>query len=400
MCNNNGACRKLSGGAMCPSYRATRNERDLTRGRANTLRLALTGQLGENALASDAMAETMSLCVSCKACQRECPMSVDMAKMKIEAQAARAALHGHSLRDRMIGHLPRYAPFLSKMPWLSNARNTVPGLARLLERPTGFSKDRKLPRWHRPARNEQIANADILLFADTFNRYFEPRNILAARQVLRALGLTVGEVASDDPRPLCCGRTYLSAGMVENARTEMTRSIAAFRKAIDAGIPVVGLEPSCVLTFRDEAPRLIDGWTEEMGRMILTFEEYIDAHAPDMPLRPIAAKRALLHGHCHQKAADIMGPVQRVLARIPELETELIDSSCCGMAGAFGYQSETRDVSVAMAELSLAPAIRAADPDTIIIASGTSCRHQISDITTRKARHVAEILAEALPEGA
>ncbi len=396
MCNNNGACRKLSGGAMCPSYRATRNERDLTRGRANTLRLALTGQLGHNALASDAMAETMSLCVSCKACQRECPMSVDMAKMKIEAQAAHAAIHGHSLRDRLIGHLPRYAPTLSRMPWMANMRDAVPGMAALSERMAGLSAARRLPRWHRAGRAVSVDAPDVLLFADTFNRYFEPQNITAARRVLRAAGLTVGEVGAGGGRPLCCGRTYLSAGMVADARREMTRSIAAFREALDAGIPVIGLEPSCVLTFRDEAPRLIDGWTEEMGAQILTFEEYIEAHARNLPLRPIAAKKALLHGHCHQKAADIMGPVQRTLARIPELEVELIDSSCCGMAGAFGYQKETHDVSLAMAELSLAPTIRAANPATIVIASGTSCRHQIADTTDRKARHVADVLAEAL----
>ncbi len=398
MCNNNGACRKLSGGAMCPSYRATRNERDLTRGRANTLRLALTGQLGDDAFTSDAMAETMSLCVSCKACKRECPMSVDMAKMKIEVQAARAAKHGHSMRDRLIGHLPRYAPTLSRMPWLANMRDTIPGLAALSERMTGFSAVRKLPKWRKPAQTARAADADVLLFADTFNRYFEPENVTAARTVLEAAGLRVGEIDPDGERPLCCGRTYLSAGMVEEARLEMTRSVAAFRTAIEAGTPIVGLEPSCVLTFRDEAPRLIDGWTEEMGEMILTFEEFIDAHVPDLPLGPVAASKALLHGHCHQKAADIMGPVQRTLARIPGLEVEMIDSSCCGMAGAFGYQAETRDVSLAMAELSLAPTIRAADADTIVIASGTSCRHQIADTTTRKARHVAHVLAEAVTQ--
>jgi Fe-S oxidoreductase len=255
---------------------------------------------------------------------------------------------------------------------------------------------RKLPRWRRPKRATPVGNADVLLFADTFNRYFEPENVAAARRVMEAMGLTVGEVGAGGDRPLCCGRTYLSAGMVEDAKHEMTRSIAAFRKALDAGTPIVGLEPSCVLTFRDEAPRLIDGWTEEMGARIQTFDEFIDASDFDLPLKPIAAKKALLHGHCHQKAADIMGPVQRILARIPGLTVEMIDSSCCGMAGAFGYQAETRDVSLAMAELSLAPAIRAAEPDTIVIASGTSCRHQISDTTTRNARHVAHVLAEAL----
>ena len=400
MCNNNGACRKLSGGAMCPSYRATRNERDLTRGRANTLRLALTGQLGPDALTDDAMADTMSLCVSCKACQRECPMSVDMAKMKIEVQAARATKHGHSLRDRLVGHLPRYAPYAARMPWLMNARDTVPGLAALTERATGFSAARKLPKWRgdwaRPAISQE---ADTLLFVDTFTRYFEPENVAAARTVLDAAGIATGEAAGQS-RPLCCGRTYLSAGMVEEAKAEMSRAITAFRAAFDAGKEIVGLEPSCVLTFRDEAPRLFPDWTEEMGERVRTFEEFIAAKDAagnlDLPLGPVTASQALLHGHCHQKAANIMGPVTHTLGLVPGLEVKTIDSSCCGMAGSFGYQRETRDVSEAMAELSLAPAVRAAPEDAIIIADGTSCRHQIADFGRRKAVHVARVLAEAV----
>ncbi|MBM9596445.1 FAD-binding and (Fe-S)-binding domain-containing protein, partial [Roseitranquillus sediminis] len=188
MCNNNGACRKLAGGAMCPSYRVTRNERDVTRGRANTLRLALTGQLGPDALTSDEMAETLKLCVSCKACKRECPMSVDMAAMKVEVAAARAKKHGLSLRDRLVAHLPRYAPLAARAPWLANARDRLPGVAALSQRVAGLAADRPLPAWsRRPFREEGgDAEADVILFADTFNRWFEPGHLRDAVTVMRA----------------------------------------------------------------------------------------------------------------------------------------------------------------------------------------------------------------------
>ncbi len=195
MCNNNGMCRKLKGGTMCPSFRVTRNEIDLTRGRANTLRMAISGQLGDNAFSSDEMMETMKLCVSCKGCKRECPTGVDMARMKIEVLAARARKYGISLHNRLIAYMPRYAPIVSKIPWFMNARNNVPGLARMLERPTGFTAKRALPHWHsHPFKDNEfkgIKQPSVILFADSFNRYFEPDNLRAAGNVLRAAGLTV-----------------------------------------------------------------------------------------------------------------------------------------------------------------------------------------------------------------
>ncbi|MEM7669971.1 MAG: FAD-binding and (Fe-S)-binding domain-containing protein, partial [Pseudomonadota bacterium] len=260
MCNNNGACRKLSGDVMCPSYRVTLNERDLVRGRANTLRLALSGQLGADALTSDEMAETLKLCVSCKGCRRECPTGVDMAKMKIEVQAARARIHGISLRDRMVGFLPRYAPYAARAPWLMNLRDQVPGLAHLSERIVGLSATRSLPRWgraFRPAADDRAP--DVILFADTFNRYFEAENLRAAEAALRRLGLRVGHAGPPrGERPLCCGRTFLSVGLADEAREEMARTLAVLRPVIERGGYVVGLEPSCIMTFRDEAPQLFD----------------------------------------------------------------------------------------------------------------------------------------------
>ncbi|MEM6486847.1 MAG: FAD-linked oxidase C-terminal domain-containing protein [Pseudomonadota bacterium] len=409
MCNNNGACRKLEGGVMCPSYRVTREERDGVRGRANTLRLALSGQLGEDAFASDAMAETMALCVSCKGCRRECPMSVDMAKLKVEVTAARARKRGLKLRYRLVAYMPAYARAAAAVAPLANLRNSVAPLAWAMERVAGIAASRPLPAFRRDwFRNRgtaaDMADADVILLADTFNRHFEPEHLHAAEAVLAAAGLQVAHaVAPTAPeRPLCCGRTYLATGLVERARAEMRRTAEALAPALSRGVPVVGLEPSCLLSFRDEAPRLLDAdtWPEAWGSQVMLLEEYLAKLAADgslaLPLAPIAARRALVHGHCHQKAFAQMGAVERVLRLIPGLEVEIVDSSCCGMAGSFGYQAETQDVSRAMAEASLIPAVRAADAETVVVADGTSCRHQIADLADRGAVHVVAVLAEAV----
>lgn len=409
MCNNNGACRKLRDGVMCPSYRVTRNERDSVRGRANSLRLAMSGQLGPHAFASDDMAETLSLCVSCKACRRECPTGVDMAKMKIEVLAQRAKKRGISLRDRLVAYLPHYAPSASRVPFLMNLRDAVPGIDRLSDLVLGLSAKRTLPKWAKApypgrARTTSPGKADVLLFADTFSRYFEPENLDAAATVLERAGVAFDDarpVDEDGKRPLCCGRTFLAAGLVEEARREMGRTVAAIRPTLEQGGYVVGLEPSCVMTFRDEALGLLgDAWNEELAGRVLLFEEYLarlhEAGELDLALGPLGGQnKALLHGHCHQKSFNAVGPVQTILGLIPELETELIQSSCCGMAGAFGYQSETYDVSMAMAEASLLPRIRESAPDTFVVADGTSCRHQIADGAHRNARHVAQVLLQS-----
>lgn len=404
MCNNNGACRKIEGGVMCPSYRVTRDERDVTRGRANSLRLAVTGQLGADALTSDEMAETLKLCVSCKACRRECPTGVDMARMKIEVLAARARRFGFSLRDRLVGWLPRYAPLAARMPWLLNARNVVPGAAWLSERLAGLSARRSLPKWRKDVFRDPptIDDADVVLFADTFNRYFERENLDDALTVLQAAGYRVhiAQPRERSGRPLCCGRTFLSVGATEQAREEAQRTLQALQPYIDRDIPVIGLEPSCILSFRDEIPALVKtDLARRLAGLALTFEEYLarehKAGRLHLPLRPIR-QRAMLHGHCHQKSFEAYGPVQTVLGLVPELSVQPIESSCCGMAGAFGYAAETIDVSLAMGELSLLPAIRKASPDAIIVADGTSCRHQIHDGTGREAVHVVRVLAQSL----
>jgi FAD/FMN-containing dehydrogenase/Fe-S oxidoreductase len=412
MCNNNGACRKLEGGAMCPSYRATRDEQHVTRGRANTLRMALSGQLGKDAFSSEAMAQTMKLCVSCKACRRECPAGVDMAKMKIEVQARRAALHGLSLRDRLIAYLPHYAPCAAPLAPLLNLRNRIPALRFLFEKAFGLSARRKLPAWRRDrfaTRQTAVGPADgqdVVLFADTFNTAFDPEIIDAATRTLTAAGYRVHfpQAADGFQRPLCCGRTFLSVGDVEAARAEMTRSLVALRPFFERGVPVIGLEPSCLLSFRDEVLSLLPGDdARRASANALLFEEFIAREAKAGRFTPSLApigEKALLHGHCHQKAFGAMGATETTLRLIPGLSVETVDSSCCGMAGAFGYQAETIDISLAIAELSLLPAVRQCQKGTFVVADGTSCRHQIEDGAARKAVHVATLLAASIDAAA
>jgi FAD/FMN-containing dehydrogenase/Fe-S oxidoreductase len=407
MCNNNGACRKIEGGVMCPSYRATRNEKDVTRGRANTLRLAISGQLGPDALSSDEMMDTLKLCVSCKACRHECPTGVDMAKMKIEVLAARIGKHGLLVRDRLIGYLPHYAALAATLAPLANLRNRSPVLRALMEKFVGISARRALPEFRRDVFNagtEAIGPADgreVVLFADTFNRIYERENLDAALRVLIEGGYRVHlPKPADNGRPLCCGRTFLSAGLVDNARAELDRLVATYAPFAARGVPIIGLEPSCLLTLRDELLSLrSDDVAKNVSAHALLFEEFLvreaEAGRLHLPLGPIA-KKALVHGHCHQKSFGAFKPVEKILRLVPDLEVETIESSCCGMAGAFGYGADTYQTSMGMAELSLLPAARRAEPATLIVADGTSCRHQIKDGAERDALHVARVLAMSL----
>ena len=408
MCNNNGHCRKFDAGTMCPSFRVTRDEQHLTRGRANTLRLALSGQLGPGALTGKALYETMALCVSCKGCKRECPTGVDMARMKVEFLHAYKARHGFTLRDRLVAHLPDYAAAASRLAWLLNLRDRLPGLAWASEKLAGLSARRALPKWrrdtfwksHDPAlfssREETLAakGKAACLFVDTFNGNFESENVAAAARVLKRAGYTLYLIRKAGGQH-CCGRTFLAAGMVDRAREKLAALIDDVLPLAEAGIAIVGLEPSCLLTLRDEA--LVMGLGDKarvVANQALLFEEFIAREARagrfQLPFRP-AAKPVLLHGHCHQKAFGAVPAILDVLRLIPGAEPQLIETSCCGMAGSFGYNAEHYDVSLRMAELSLLPALRAR-PDAIIVADGTSCRHQIADGADRQAIHVASLL--------
>ena len=447
MCNNNGACRKVAGGAMCPSFRVTGEEIHLTRGRANSLRLALSGAAGADALESRELYDAMALCVGCKACRRECPTGVDMARMKTEFLHHYRRRHGISLRDRLFAYLPRYAHRLGVFTSLLNLRDRIPGLARLSQWLLGISAARPLPRWRRDAffprdthrnnrhsarsrrisssalptgscdfaqddkRQDTYPNPDageapaqrvVVLLVDTFNRCFENENARAARKVLQAAGY---RVVIPEPeygsRPLCCGRSFLSYGLVDEAKTEARRMLAALGPHIRDGTPIIGLEPSCLLSLRDEY--LVMGLgpqAEKLAQNSFLLEEFLateqEAGNLQLHLKAIPQRQALVHGHCHQKAFAVMSAMQKTLSLIPGLEVEIIESSCCGMAGSFGYEAEHYQTSMAMAELSLLPAVRSAAEDCLIVANGTSCRGQIGHGAERQALHVARVLESAL----
>jgi len=395
MCNNNGHCRKFDAGTMCPSYRATRDEQHLTRGRANTLRLALSGQLEGDA---DAQVKTaLDLCVSCKGCRSECPTGVDMARMKIEFLAHWRKSHALSLRERAIAWLPRYAPAAAAVAPLANL--AMRAGARL----AGFTPRRPLPEWRRDYFIDRAwpksGEREVVLLADTFNRYFEPDNVRAAIRVLQAGGYRV-HIAHPrgSGRPLCCGRTFLTAGLVAEAREEARRMLDALEPWLAHGLPVIGLEPSCLFTLRDEYGVLLPD-TAKLARHAVLFEEFLaaeeDAGRLELKLKPVG-DRALLHGHCHQKSFGAMGAVERVLRLVPGLEVQTVESSCCGMAGSFGYEAEHYELSMKMAEASLLPAVRAAGAGSLVVADGTSCRNQIEHGAQRAALHVARVLERAL----
>jgi FAD/FMN-containing dehydrogenase/Fe-S oxidoreductase len=414
MCNNNGQCRQFDAGTMCPSFRATRDEQHATRGRANTLRLALSGRLGHDALTGPAVRAALDLCVGCKGCKRECPTGIDMARMKLEVLAHYKARHGHTVRDRLFARLPDYAPLLSRFAALTNLPGRLPGGRRLGERLLGVSAARPLPRWrsdtfwrtHREgswASGAEVLEAAaegkaVVLLVDTFNGAFEPENVRAAARVLQAAGYRVHALVRRG-RPYCCGRTYLSAGMIERARDRAMQLSRALEPFVERGVPLVGLEPACLLTLRDEwsVMRLGDSAARIAAHAWL-FEEFLAREARAGRLRlPLRAADApiVLHGHCHQKAFGAVDAVLEILRLIPGSRPEIVDSSCCGMAGSFGYEAEHHSISMRMAELKLFPALRAA-PEAIVVADGTSCRQQIRDGLDRGALHAARLLDRLL----
>ena len=433
MCNNNGHCRKFDAEVMCPSYRVTRDEKHLTRGRANTLRLALSNQLeiqdGISPLASDAIKEVMDLCVSCKACRRECPTGVDMAKMKIEFLSAYKKRTGHSFRDLAVAYLPKYAPLISSIPFLPailNLRNHIKPIAKVQEWLMGISAQRSLPIWKgntfwndsktissyqfTPEQLSSGSDKGVVLIADTFNAYFENENLTAALQVLKAAGYRVHipqknksvnqkAVTNTCSKEFCCGRTYLAAGMVDKAKETLGELVDHLAPYAQKNIPIIGLEPSCLFTLKDEA--LVMGFGESaitVSQHAQLLEEFLakEVKAGKLKLNlKAASKPVLFHGHCHQKAFAAVTPAMELLKLIPNAEPKLIESSCCGMAGSFGYEVEHIEVSKQMAEASLLPAIRKS-PDSWVVADGTSCRHQITDGTQREAVHIARILAAHL----
>jgi Fe-S oxidoreductase len=326
--------------------------------------------------------------------------------MKTEVLYQRGQKLGYGRRERLIAEMPRYARLAVFLRGFIRLRNKMPALAALGEKLFGLARQRSLPEFRGDFfRDAEIAQAKdqpskgkVLLFTDTFNRWMEPGIPRAALNVLTRAGYEV--IAADAPgRPLCCGRTYLAAGMIDKARAEARRTLEALMPHVRAGVPIVGLEPSCLLTLRDEFLTLLPGdEARALSESALLFEEFIAREARagrfDLPMASPGTS-ARVHGHCHQKAAGVMSDMDAALALVPGLGAQTIESSCCGMAGAFGYGAETYDVSIRMGELSLLPAVREAAADDLIVANGTSCRHQICDGTGRHPLHIAEVFDRA-----
>ena len=368
----------------------------------------------------------MDLCVGCKGCKRECPTGVDMAKMKIEFLSHYQKEHGLSLRDRLFAYLPRYAHHITKIPGLPtllNLRNRFPLLALLSERLLGISAKRSLPQWQTKTiwnsphnrygledwRMKSFAGQKlVVLFADTFNGQFESENLEAAAEVLEAAGYWVN-IPRKPEGHYCCGKTFLSNGLVDEAKVQAKELLDHLSIYAKEGVPIIGLEPACILSLRDEYLMMGLGEQAEMvSKHSFTFEEFLMKEASIQPNNSHHAhpnnlkfkatqQEILVHGHCHQKAFEVIQPVLEVLKMIPGANPKLIESSCCGMAGSFGYEAEHEKISMQMAEISLLPSIRNA-PQAIIVADGSSCRHQIHDGLGRQALHIAKVLKMHLKE--
>ncbi|HEX6710279.1 MAG TPA: FAD-linked oxidase C-terminal domain-containing protein [Rubrobacter sp.] len=396
LCNGSGLCRKRTGGTMCPSYMATLDEQDTTRARANMLRSVIEGTLPPEELTGRRMKEVMDLCVGCKACKTECPSRVDVASMKTEVLYQTGREHGFSLRQKAAGHIRRQLALAALVPSLYN---TVAGtrLARRAAALAGIDPRRSLPRVAKktfskrfPELPQGAGPAEIALFNDTWNEYQRPEVGEGAVRLFAAAGARVHL-----PEVVCCGRPMLSEGLVDEARKNARRNLDLLMPLIDLGVPLVGLEPSCILTMRDDYRKLLPGdeRVERLAEATRLFEEALLELDEELPLAEGAP--VLLHGHCHQKALVGTVPTERALAFAPGSDVEVVDSGCCGMAGLFGYEKVHYEVSMKMGERRLFPAVREAG-ERVVVAPGTSCREQILDGTERRAVHPAEYLASLL----
>ena len=410
MCNGNGACRKTEGGTMCPSFRATLDERDSTRGRANVLRLALAGADPERAMRREAIHEVYDLCLMCKACKAECPSNVDVAKIKAEFLQFYYDKRRRPLSHLLMAALPKLnrlgAPFAPIINWLQQRRS----MRWLMEKMAGIDRRRTLPplhadhfrRWFAhhtaakkgtvplPQGDSPLFRSRVLLLADCFTTYNEPQIGKAAVRVLERAGYEV-ELA-DIP---CCGRTLISKGFLHQTKALVKGIVPALAQRLADGTPLLGLEPSCLLTLADEWTELLPG--EETRRIAAAahladgwLAQQVTAGRCQLQLRP-SAEKCVVHGHCHQKALVGVGGTVAALRLVPGLEVSVLDTGCCGMAGSFGFEKEHYDLSVKIAKLSVLPALAAA-PLATVVAPGTSCRHQIHDLAERRALHPLEVI--------
>jgi FAD/FMN-containing dehydrogenase/Fe-S oxidoreductase len=416
-CNGSGDCRKtqVSGGTMCPSYMATRDEKDTTRARANVLREMLTRSPKENRFDHEEIKEVYDLCLSCKGCKNECPSNVDVAKLKAEFLQHYYDSNGVPIRSRLIANFARLSGIASLVPWAWNGVLGTPGLRRMANRVVGFHPDRTMPllskttlhRWAEKRKSntsQKTTSATtpskrLYLFCDEFTNYNDVEVGQKAIELFERLGYEVVI-----PKHGESGRAALSKGMLKYAKTLAEHNVRALKDVVTADMPLVGLEPSAILTFRDEYPDLVDeslvADAKHIAENALTFEEFIAREFDAGRISPdkfTDEKRLIkLHGHCQQKAVSSLVPGKKSLSLPKNYTVQLIPSGCCGMAGSFGYEAEHYDVSMKIGELVLFPTVRQQPDGVIIAAPGTSCRHQIKDGTSRKAKHPAEILFEAL----
>jgi len=406
VCIKSGLCEQAERkGVMCPSFRVNEKSDQSTGGRVRLLKMALNGELGELPFTDLALAKTMDTCVACKGCKRECENAVDMAMLKIEYLAQRQAAEGISLRTRLFGNLADWFqrfPGLKRLPTL---HNRYAWIAKLNQRFLGISSQTKLPE---PVTapilfRESIPvekKGEVVLLIDTFTRHFQPDNAHAALQVLESAGYRVYVAqAADDGKTLCCGRTQLAHGLVDNAKQYAKRMLSVLYPHVNAGRSIVGLEPACLLAVRDDYKFLgLGEAAEQVAAKAVLFEEFIakehSAKRFQLPLKPLA-KRVLVHGHCHQKAVGAMKSMRKVLKLIPELKFEMLETSCCGMAGSFGVEAEHAEMAKQMAELNLLPSLRK-QPEAIVVANGFSCQHQIRNGCAHQPVHLAVLLREAM----
>lgn len=408
-CSGSGDCLKsdIIGGTMCPSYMATRDEKHTTRGRANILREYFTGRLASDELYLEDVHETLSLCLSCKACKSECPSGVDIAKLKAEFLQHYYSQKGTPVKALLIGYLPSIQHLFSPFPWIYNLAIKTPGLKVLLPKMLGFSTKRSIPlmnnislktwsKWHKKANPRQKT---VYFFADEFTNYSESDIGIKAILLLERLGYRVFI-----PQHLSSGRTFISKGLLKKARKIANRNIEMLAPMVSSTSPIVGIEPSAILTFRDEYLNLAKdellSAAQKIKKCTFTIEEFLANEMNKGRIKKnqftTEAKKIRFHGHCYQKALSNTKYIQQALSFPENYEAEEIESGCCGMAGSFGFEKDTYAISMKIAEMKLLPAVRETKQSTLLAASGTSCRHQIREGSEREALHPVEILYDAL----
>jgi Fe-S oxidoreductase len=392
-------CRNTDGGVMCPSFRVTHDEKHSTRGRVRLFGELFRGETLKGMWSNADVKEALDLCFACKSCKSECPVQVDMATYKSEFLAHYYETHPRPLQARTMGLIHRWSRLASVAPGLVNFINRAPGLSGLSKRLAGIAAERSIPqfaaktftRWFDSRPSGAASGKRVLLWPDTFNNHFHPESLIAATRVLKAAGYSV----AIPHQPLCCGRPLYDFGMLDSAKRQLRDILGSLAGYIAQGTPIVGLEPACVSVFKDELPNLFpdDERARKLSGQMVYFSDFLKGESTLQA--GSTGLRALVHGHCHHKALFGMGGEVALLSQVG-IDAKPIESSCCGMAGTFGFRPETYALSVQAAELKLLPAVRAADADQRIIASGYSCREQIDQLSPRKAVHVAEAVAEAL----